>query len=302
MVTASHNPKGDNGLKLYGRHGCQLVGPGEKAVIEAMRSKLLPRPANPRPAAMSVASTGDLLAEYLKLLPPIGPAPGPALRIVYTPLHGVGWRYAKALFPPGTVELLAVPEQRDPHGDFPTVTYPNPEDGDSPVLHLAMDLASKHSVALVAANDPDADRFALAEYQRDKAEWRVFTGNEVAVIFAVFLMDQLGDKETDEEVYFLTTAVSSQWLDRRLAAKHANVRVEATLTGFKHMGNRALDLLQRGKRVLMAYEESIGYMLGSTGVLEKDGLSALQLCGQIALRLRGEQRTFSHYLDECYRR
>jgi phosphomannomutase len=193
--------------------------------------------------------------------------------IVYTPLHGVGGATVDRLISSTELpKLLSVPSQSSPDPDFPTVQFPNPEEGLS-VLKEAITWAEQNNSSLIFANDPDADRFNFAE--NTSTGWRLFTGNEIAAILADFLWSHRRTlAPTATEFVMVRSCVSSRLLCAM--AQVEGFQVIETLTGFKYLANAAQDVQKRGKKVLLAYEEAIGFMC-NTDVWDKDGMSSLLL-------------------------
>ena len=217
------------------------------------------------------------------------------LEFVYTPMHGVGLVPMEAILKTlGSHDrMVVVPNQAQPNGEFPTVEYPNPEE--TGALDLAKATADQHNVRLILANDPDADRFAVAE-KLDHGSWHQYTGDQVGILLADYLVQRMKPCKTDDE-WMLTTAVSSQMLS--VHAEAHELAVEETLTGFKWLGNRALELKNKGKTVRFAYEEALGYMFPDV-VYDKDGIAAavvfLRACKTWPLRSPWAR------LQELYRR
>ncbi|RMC14186.1 hypothetical protein DUI87_09277 [Hirundo rustica rustica] len=222
------------------------------------------------------------------------------LKFVHTSVHGVGHKFVQLAFkafdlsPP-----FAVPEQKDPDPDFPTVKYPNPEEGKG-VLTLSFALAEKDGARIILANDPDADRLAVAEKQ-ESGEWKVFSGNELGALLGwwIFTCWKNNSKDTHaiKDVYMLSSTVSSKIL-RAIALKEG-FHFEETLTGFKWMGNRAKQLMDQGKAVLFAFEEAIGYMC-CPAVLDKDGVSAAVITAEMASFLATRNLSLSQQLKAVY--
>ncbi|XP_010187955.1 PREDICTED: glucose 1,6-bisphosphate synthase-like, partial [Mesitornis unicolor] len=180
------------------------------------------------------------------------------LKFVHTSFHGVGHDYVQLAFKAfGFQPPIPVPEQKDPDPDFSTVRCPNPEEGES-VLELSLRLAEKENAKVVVATDPDADRLAVAE-QQENGCWKVFTGNELAALFGWWMFscwkENCSEDADVKNVYMLATTVSSKIL-RAIALKEG-FHFEETLPGFKWIGSRVKDLLDNGKEVLFAFEESI---------------------------------------------
>ncbi|KMU86872.1 phosphoglucomutase-2 [Coccidioides immitis H538.4] len=189
-------------------------------------------------------------------------------RFVYTPLHGVGYSMMSELCEVLSIQgMTVVSEQRDPDPDFPTVRFPNPEEAGA--LDLAMKTADDLKIDIVIANDPDADRFAVAEKVGET--WFKFTGDQVGVLLASHILDQWKHQEQEKPIAMLCTAVSSNML--ATMAKIEGFHFQETLTGFKWLGNVAKDLESEGYNVPFAFEEALGYMFCNVSY-DKDGLTA----------------------------
>jgi len=307
MVTASHNPRWDNGYKVYWGNGAQILAPHDKNIQAAILGNLAPQegafqePSEDHPLLSNPLE--QIQAEYMSSLTvhnPKGMNSGLKTPIVYTAMHGVGWPYCQAAwqaagFPPSL--LVPVPEQKDPHPDFPTVEYPNPEEGASS-LDLAFRTAEASGASYILANDPDADRLACA--QKIEGGWRVFNGNELGALLGHWLVSnhlEASSTSNSSKLHLLASTVSSKFLDT--LARAEGLTFTETLTGFKHMGNVSDKLIQQGERVLFAYEEAIGFMCGSA-VLDKDGVSALVCLSELITRLEGENSSLSTQLDQLY--
>ena len=264
MVTASHNPATDNGYKVYANDGGQILGE-DAAIIEATMGSL------PLPDDVDTAlpDSVELLGEaevdaYLDTISTVSTrdADQPGIAIAYTALHGVGGDlFVRALEADGH-RVVSVPEQHEPDPDFPTAAFPNPEEPGT--LDLVMELADSEGVDLVLANDPDADRLAVAV--RREAGWERLTGDEIGVL----LGDQILGKALSSDVAgsVATTIVSSSLLAKIATA--SGVQCHTTLTGFKWLARAADD---DDAPLLFAYEEALGYAVTPT-LRDKDGISA----------------------------
>ncbi|MHB6909337.1 phospho-sugar mutase [Streptomyces sp. DB-54] len=284
-VTASHNPPRDNGYKVYLGDGSQIVPPADGEIadrIAAVRSLA----DVPRPEAGWETLDDTVLAAYLERTDAVL-TPGSArdVGVVYTPMHGVGRdtlvaAFARAGFPAPAV----VPEQAEPDPDFPTVAFPNPEEPGAMDLAFATARAqAPGSVDLVVANDPDADRCAVAVPAPGTPEgWRMLRGDEVGALLAAHLVRK-GAAGT-----FATTIVSSQLMSRIAAG--AKLPYEETLTGFKW--------LARVDGLRYAYEEALGYCVDPEGVRDKDGITAALLITELAAELKQEGRGLADLLDD----
>ena len=303
VITASHNPPGDNGYKLYDAGGVQIVPPTDAEVEAHMAAAGLP-PREPRPPAAggAVRNVGAQaveryvaeLAARLRGPRPAGGSPAAApLEVVYTPLHGVGAGVLGELFERlGLPAPAVVASQAAPDGDFPTVTFPNPEEPGA--LDEAFALAARRGSDLVIANDPDADRLAVAVPAA--GGWRRLTGDELGALLADCLLRRRAAAGEAGPVAVARTVVSSQLLGA-LAAEAGAACVE-TLTGFKWIA-RAAD--GRPERLLFGYEEALGYAV-SDAVRDKDGISAAALAVQLATELRAAGSSLLGRLDELHRR
>ena len=209
-------------------------------------------------------------------------SPGPrTLSIVYTAMHGVGAQLAQRVFTTaGFAPMLAVPAQERPDPDFPTVAFPNPEEPGA--LDLSIELAVSVHADLIIANDPDADRCAVA-VPLPSGSWRMLRGDEVGVLLADALMRK-GVTGT-----YATTIVSSSLLGRLAAAR--GVGYAETLTGFKWISRAAPDLVY-------GYEEALGYAVAPSLVRDKDGISAGLLVAELAASLRASGSSLLGRLDE----
>jgi phosphomannomutase len=292
MITASHNPPADNGYKLYLGDGAQIVPPVDEQIEAAIRS-LGPLAAIPLGSADGplVTRHGDEVAQaYLNAVlvasagAPATPA-GAGLRVVYTQLHGVAGRLMlRAIEGAGYPAPNVVAAQAEPDPDFPTVSFPNPEEPGA--LDLALADARRLGADLILASDPDGDRLAVAVPDpAAEGGWRRLTGDQVGALLGAFLLDATSGEAQPDERLVATTVVSSTMLSKIAAA--AGVRYAETLTGFKWIV-RAGD--QRpGSRFVLGYEEALGYAVGDV-VRDKDGIgAALALLGlAAAARAAGE--------------
>jgi phosphomannomutase len=261
MVTASHNPATDNGIKVYDGAGAQ-VDDIQAAEIEAA----ITAPRDRLPLIPLVRRTLDIAPAYLGALPVVEPGP---LTIAYTPLHGVGAAITRdALRRSGFNHVHVVEEQAEPDPDFPTVPFPNPE------LPGVLDLLRARSAAvgadLALAHDPDADRLAVLVGDRQ------LSGDELGILLADEVL-----RHTPGPV--ATTFVSSSVLE--LLAQRRGVPCEVTRTGFKNL------VRAHGGAVVFAYEEALGYAVAPATVRDKDGISAAVLVAAMAAADKRDGRT-----------
>lgn len=303
MVTASHNPPEYNGYKAYWENGAQIVPPIDEHIASAIAAAPA---ANDVPLlSMDEARAKGLLIDvpdtieeqYLTAAAALVPTKNERrdLRIVYTPMHGVGGKLvAKLLASRGFDALVTVPEQAEPDGKFPTVAFPNPEEKGA--MDLSFALAKKTSAELVLANDPDADRLAVAiPHPGSPTGYLQLTGNQVGVLLGHHVLSLDADPKS---AVLLASLVSSPMLG--VVAKAMGAHYEETLTGFKWIANRAIALAHEGKRFLFGYEEALGYTVG-TLVRDKDGVSGALAFAELAAGLYAKGSSIDARLEELYR-
>jgi phosphomannomutase len=279
MVTASHNPPQDNGYKVYDADGAQIVPPADREIEAAIQAVTSARAIALDEAGVTVLGE-EIVDAYVRAVAGlVGPGPR-ALRIVHTAMHGVGTATVRAVLDAaGFHDVEPVPQQAQPDPDFPTVAFPNPEEPGA--LDLALQLARSVGADIVIANDPDADRCAVAVPDRDGG-WRMLRGDEVGVLLADALLRQ-GVRGT-----YATTIVSSSMLGA-LAAKHG-VGYAETLTGFKWISRAAPDLVY-------GYEEALGYAVAPELVRDKDGISAALRVAELAAACAADDSSLLDRLD-----
>ncbi|MFW2208609.1 phospho-sugar mutase [Vibrio cholerae] len=301
VVTASHNPPEYNGFKVYWENGAQIIPPhdaGIAACIDQAAQQAIPY------LALEQAEQQGLLhwlrdEYYQTYRKTIGASPllqhhtkPQALSLAYTAMHGVGANMAETLLADvGFTHVSSVKEQREPDGTFPTVNFPNPEEAGA--MDMVMALAKKVGAQLACANDPDADRFAVAARKAD-GEYQMLTGDQVGSLFGHYLLSQ-----TDARRQLVGNTIVSSSLLSKIAAAHG-ARYYQTLTGFKWLTNVAMQEQTEQHQFLFAYEEALGYTIGST-VWDKDGLSALVAFAQLAAELNAQGKTVWDQLEALYR-
>ncbi|XP_034255571.1 phosphoglucomutase-2 [Thrips palmi] len=308
MVTASHNPKDDNGYKVYWSNGAQIISPHDKRIQESILANQVPWVDSRDSSVLNadnpkfIDPLSQVMKEYYqqlqKALLSADVNAKTSVKFTYTAMHGVGYKYMKEAFNiAGFKPFIAVEEQKDPDPEFSTVKFPNPEEGKSS-LQLSIKTANANGSTIILANDPDADRLAVAEKVGD--EWKTFTGNELGALIGWWLLRSYREKNPNKplsDVYMLSSTVSSKVL--KTMAETEGFNFEETLTGFKWMGNRTCELMSKGKEVLFAFEEAIGFMCG-TSVVDKDGVSAGVHIAELAAYLKEEGKTLNDQLNEVY--
>ncbi|MFD5872434.1 phospho-sugar mutase [Streptomyces sp. NPDC060322] len=278
-VTASHNPPRDNGYKVYLGDGSQIVPPADTEIAAAIEA-VGPLDGVPRPESGWEVLGDEVLDAYLArtdaVLAPDSPR---TARTVHTALHGVGTSVLTAAFArAGFPEPVLVAEQAEPDPAFPTVAFPNPEEPGA--MDLAFATARRARPDVVIANDPDADRCAVAV--PDGGDWRMLRGDEVGALLAAHLVDR------GATGVFAESIVSSSLLGR--IAEKAGLGHEETLTGFKWIAR--VDGLRYG------YEEALGYCVDPDGVRDKDGITAALLIAELVSVLKAKGRTLLDLLDD----
>lgn len=296
MVTASHNPPNDNGYKVYlggENHGSQIVSPVdaeiESRILEVAAGSVLELP---RSEAYEVGSE-DIERAYIDATASVAEttAPRDAVSYVYTAMHGVGWRTARDVFAAvGFAEPTVVAAQIDPDPAFPTVAFPNPEEPGA--MDLSFEAARASGADLVIANDPDADRLAVAIPDTSSdAGYRRLSGNEVGAILgwrAARLAEASAGSDHAAFGALACSIVSSPAL--AVVAERYHLDFANTLTGFKWVS--------RAPGLIYGYEEALGYLVNPETVRDKDGISAATAFLDLANSLAADGRTIADHLDE----
>lgn len=327
MITASHNPKQDAGYKIYWNNGCQIRTPTDSLISRCILQNLIPwmdygralkdRQSHYKQADIccglsKIPETQALIQSYFKSVkkrlwtnqvekyqsehsPP---------KFCYTSMHGVGYRFARQIFSEFDFPaFLSVGIQQEPDATFPTVNFPNPEEKGA--LELAKNYACTKSCDIVLANDPDADRLAVAERDRQTHVWTVFKGDEIGVLLASWLYSIHNNPDT-------IPVVCASTVSSRMVAEMARVegfRFEETLTGFKWIGSKANELDgqlvpgQPGKRYqcILCYEEAIGFCCGNV-IFDKDGISAIAVMAELCYHLYSQGQNLKQHLQSLYKK
>lgn len=350
MVTASHNPKQDNGFKVYWGNGSQIIPPHDSGIAARIDANLVPWKEDydcdnvlSHPLVADV--TEDVASRYYKEIVKLACGEGhvPWVRISYTAMHGVGTKWIMRAFteanlrpagPTGSqsgsqADPLSIVEcQAMPDPFFSTVAFPNPEEKGA--LNEAIKWASSHDCPVILANDPDADRLAVAERSGD--HWRTFTGNEIGILLGHWLimkhkqgstrnnsngepkgtdsccdslperlLSSIGNMGSSVNCSPLPAVLASVVSSRMLKtiAQAEGIAYHDTLTGFKWLGNKASELQAAGIPVLFSYEEALGYCCGSV-VNDKDGISAGIVFADMVNRLYATSNSLSQRLEDIY--
>ena len=284
MVTASHNPAADNGYKVYlggtvlgiNYRGSQITSPVDQMISdEISKADLAPN----RSSSFETVNE-SVISDYISSVTRLSTSAG-KLKIIYTALHGVGAETFISVFQKaGFNDLILVSEQNEPDPNFPTTAFPNPEE--SGVIDLAIEYAKKHNADLVIANDPDADRCAVAVNDPESG-WRMLRGDEVGVILGKYLVE----KNISTSKAFANSLVSSSLLAK--IAKKNGVKFHETLIGFKW--------ISKVENLGYGYEEALGYCVDPDYVNDKDGISAALLLAQLVSELKQSGTSLNDYLQ-----
>ena len=289
MVTASHNPPEDNGYKVYlggmvdqiRYEGSQIISPADTQISEYI-SQVPDLNMLKRNSGAEVLDN-TIVDSYIKATAKLATS-NSDLKVVYSAMHGVGTKTLEQVFAAANfTPPILVMEQAEPDPDFPTVKFPNPEEPGA--IDLSIKKAMQVSADLVIANDPDADRCAVAIADRG-GNWRMLRGDEVGAILGEYLARAAKDKNAT----LANSIVSSSILSK--IAKAYQLPFAETLTGFKWIAK--IENLHFG------YEEALGYAVDSNSVNDKDGISAALMIVQIATDLKRESRTLNDFLDEIW--
>lgn len=305
MVTASHNPRGDNGYKVYLGDGAQITPPHDQAIEAAISAHRVEEVQLAEPDdALIVYLDDSVVNAYLDAVVPLAAiaettAP-PEMEsrksvhghlnadIVYTAMHGVGGSVLLEAFRrAGLAEPTVVTSQMEPNGDFPTLPFPNPEEPGA--LDEAIAEADRIGATTILANDPDADRLGVALHTG--SGWRKLTGNEIGALLGDYTLRNT----SGEDRFVATTIVSSRLLQKMAAAE--SVHYQDTLTGFKWIVRPAIE--NPALRFVFGYEEALGFLVTSQ-LRDKDGISAAVMFAQLLEELEAQGSNPLDRLAEIY--
>ena len=312
MITASHNPPKYNGYKVYWDDGSQIVEPRDKDIIAKVRAvesyseiKEITRKAAEEKGLFNVIGK-EMDDKYLNVLkskvlnPDIVKKEGKELKVVYTPLHGTGNTVAERLLHEiGLENVYVVPEQKDPDGNFPTVSYPNPED--KKAFKLALELGEKVDADVILATDPDADRLGIFAKDNKSGKYMEYTGNMSALLIAEYRISQMKEKGIlPKDGMIITTIVSSN-LTRAISKAYGLECIEV-LTGFKNIG-RVMKKAEenKDKTYVFGFEESYGCLIGDYA-RDKDGIAAVMALCEAACFYKSKGKTLWDAMEDIYKK
>lgn len=283
MITASHNPPLDNGYKVYDEFGAGIIPPMDKEIASLI--KLAPY-ANEIKKSDNYKQI-DLVDEYVERISKVISNKFGDLKVAYTPMHGVGQEtFDKCMNKVGFSKSIDVAEQTNPDPNFPTVSFPNPEEKGA--MDLLLNLAKTKNVDIAIANDPDADRCALAV--KDKGNWKVLNGDEIGFLITWWII-----KKAKLENRKLTGKIAASIVSSSLVPKMAKNNLltgTTTLTGVKWMGHI--------ENLIFGYEEAIGYCVDPEFVRDKDGVATALLLVELFSYLKSQNLEALDILNEIY--
>lgn len=301
VVTASHNPPEYNGFKVYWENGAQIIPPHDSGIAEQIdiaAEKPIPlmNLDDAEKHDLLIWLNDDYYQTYRQTMnnnPLLANHNQPEqVGIAYTAMHGVGANMAETLLADaGFTQVYSVKEQREPDGTFPTVNFPNPEEAGA--MDMVVALAKENDADIACANDPDADRFAVAARQSN-GEFQMLSGDQVGTLFGHYLLSR-----TDASGQLVGNTIVSSTLLKKIAQSFG-AEYYQTLTGFKWLTNIAMQKQSDAKQFLFAYEEALGYTVGNK-VWDKDGLSAIVAFAQLTAELKAQGKTVWDQLEAIYR-
>ncbi|MDR2798851.1 MAG: phospho-sugar mutase [Treponema sp.] len=305
VVTASHNPAQYNGYKAYWNDGSQVIAPHDTGIIEEVN----------RVTAIKEMDKNEALAQgLLQIIDKEIDAPYQAMvrsrllrpdlikekagevKIVYTPLHGTGAMHVESVLGNLGLKVITVPEQREGNGDFPTVSFPNPEE--APALERALKLGKKVGADVVMATDPDADRLGIA-VPNSAGDFTLVTGNQLGTLLADYIFLSLKETGKMPAKAAMVNSIVTTGMQQRVAASYGAVCIEC-LTGFKWIA----DVWRKSEAagtptVVFGTEESYGYLV-EPEVRDKDGVSAAAMTAEMTLYWQSQGKSLLDRLDELY--
>lgn len=300
VITASHNPKEYNGLKVYDKTGCQISG-GYAAKIAATIKSLDYFNINKADFDTESASGNiqympqNIFDGYLNEVKKQGFNNCSGVKVCYTPLNGSGGFYVPALLSEKGARVFSVKEQAYPDGNFTTCPYPNPEVKEAFIS--AEKYAAESGCDIIIANDPDADRIGAMYSDREK--YVLLSGDEIGLIICEYLLRQKSKVKDISGGIIVRSVVTMRLIDK--IANSYGVQVKESLTGFKNICQEAVRLNNegRGEDYIAGYEESNGITVGSY-VFDKDGICAAMLLCEIAAELKLQDKNYNDRLEEIY--
>lgn len=304
VVTASHNPAEYNGYKVYWSDGGQIVPPHDAAIIGEVNSvsgrvKTMDKDEAVRKGLL-IYTDKEIDDPYVELVkscsfrPDLMKQNGRDLKVVYTPLHGAGTMLVERTLGEMGIDVITVPQQREPDGNFPTVAFPNPEI--VAAMKLGLELAAKEKADLLLGTDPDADRLGIAVPDGDK--YVLITGNQLGVLLGDYIFSSLKENGSlNGKSAFVKTIVTTEL--QRLVAESYGVKSYDVLTGFKYIAEKIKEFEKTGEKYIFGGEESYGYLV-TDEVRDKDAVSAAFLTVELTLYHRSKGKSVLDRLKEIW--
>jgi len=306
VVTASHNPPQYNGYKAYWNDGAQVTDPHDTGIISEVNAVTAVKTVSREEALKSGklilidSRIDDLYWAMVKsklYRPELIKKKAGEVRVVFTPLHGTGAMHVEKVLGDLGLTVITVPEQRVPDGNFPTVSYPNPEEAEA--LKMAIALGKKEKADVVMATDPDADRFGIA-VPGSAGEYVLITGNQMGALLTDYMCLSLKELHRMPSSPAIIRSIVTSSLGDRVAAGYGVKTVEC-LTGFKWIASVMAEF-EKSKtyQYVFGYEESYGYNVAPE-VRDKDGISAAAMCAEMTLYWRSSGKSLLDRLNEIYK-
>ncbi|MDR3341344.1 MAG: phospho-sugar mutase [Treponema sp.] len=309
VVTASHNPAQYNGYKAYWNDGSQVIPPHDTGIIDEVNAVTVIKEID-RETARSQGLLKSIDTEidepYHAMVrsrlfrPDLIKAKAGEVKIVYTPLHGTGAMHVEAVLGSLGLKVITVPEQREGNGDFPTLSFPNPEE--AAALELAVTLGKQVNADVVMATDPDADRLGIAVPAGSRGkpgEFILLSGNQLGTLLADYIFLSLKETGKMPDKAAMVNSIVTTGMQQRVAASYGAECIEC-LTGFKWIA----DIWRKSEAtgnptVVYGAEESYGYLV-EPEVRDKDGVSAAAMTAEMTLYWRSTGKSLLDRLDELY--
>lgn len=311
VITASHNPAVYNGYKVSWSDGGQVVTPHDKLIIEEVRKSSLEMIQSlPEKEALEKGLLKYIDKEvdqpYLDMVkecffrPDLVKEKGKEIKIVYTPLHGAGRVLVETALSAAGIDVVTVPEQAEPDGNFPTVQFPNPEEASA--MKLAIELAEKEKADLVIGTDPDSDRIGIAVPNKAGGatgeSYLLINGNQLGSLLVYYISSTLKEQnKLPAKPAIIKTIVTTEL--QRLIGESFGIKVYDVLTGFKWIADMIASFDKTGEKYICGGEESYGFLV-TDKVRDKDAVSAAAVVAEIALYCRSNGMTILDYLNSIY--
>ncbi len=305
VVTASHNPPAYNGYKAYWNDGSQVIPPHDEGIIQKVqlvRSVNMISEEEARRRGLLITIDREIDDSYVAMVkshilrPELFSSMAATVKIVYSPLHGTGAMLFERIMKDLGLTVTTVPEQREPNGEFPTVSYPNPEE--SAALTMAIELGKKISADVVMATDPDADRLGIA-VPDGKGGFTLLTGNQLGTLHLDYIalsLKELGKMPPRPAA--IRSIVTTEF--QKAVAEYYCIDSFECLTGFKWIADLMRRFEQQGYDFIYGTEESYGYLV-EPEVRDKDGISAAALTAEMTLYWRSKGKSLLDRLQDLYR-